>query len=121
MMKIMIAMVCAMAACAVEPTVQTSTTEQGVICDPNCDPANMQYVLAAYINAGQSVGTQVTNPYCRVVRGYGEAGDIEQWNECTGLYRNGSGQTYLVDCADRLGSAICGTLACGEAGQQYCP
>lgn len=48
---ILIAM-CAMAACAVD---QTSTTEQGLICNPWCDPTDTNYLQQEATRFGESL------------------------------------------------------------------
>jgi hypothetical protein len=105
---------CVMTACATDQTVaREGSDEQGVVCDPDCDPANMQTVLNALIGEGQHVGRPAGPAYCRVSHGYDDYGNYESWNECSNTYQ-GSDQQYLVDCADRLGTPICGTVACGD-------
>ena len=109
-----------LAACAVDAVdATTAFDEQGLDCGSDCDPANMATVLSALIGEGQHIGSAAGPAYCRVIHGYDDYGNQESWNECSNIYQ-GSGQQYLVDCADRQGPAICGTLACGEPNQPHC-
>lgn len=101
----------ASSACVVQP--RESTSDQDAVCDPNCDPANVQYVLSAYIGEAQRIGSQMGPPYCRVVHGYNDYGDYESWNECSGPTADHSGGRWLTDCADRSGAPICSSLLCG--------
>jgi len=117
--KIYILMMCAMAACMVTSSEDEHVSEQGLVCDPNCDPANMQTVLAALIGEGRHIGQPAGPAYCRVVHGYDDYGDPQASNECSNIYQ-GTGQQYLVDCADANGPVTCATLACGEPNQPHC-
>jgi hypothetical protein len=65
------------------------------------------------VGAGSAVGSPVGPPYCHVVHGHDDSGDIVYWNECTNHYQN-QYLRYMIDCADREGAPICGTLECGS-------
>jgi hypothetical protein len=111
---ILIAMCAAMTACAVEDpkAAPTATHEQSLICDP-CDPGNFQQLVNAMVGAGSAVGSPVGPPYCHVVHGHDDSGDIVYWNECTNHYQN-QFLRYLVDCADLDGEPNCAILECGS-------
>lgn len=118
MTKIMI--LCAMMmGCAVDAP-RAATDDQGLVCDPNCDPGNFQALMSAMVGAASGLGSPLGPLYCHVTHGYDDNNDPVTWNECENTYQDPWSQRYFIDCADRLGSPNCFALACGQTGQPSC-
>lgn len=113
-MKIVILMVCAMmTGCAVGSS-QTATDEQGLICDPNCDPGGQQATIVALYNQGLAFGYQTAPAWCRY-----------QWQDdqsvyvCSGLFADDGGNQTVVWCNN--GSGVhCYWWNCGGTGEPDC-
>lgn len=123
----MILILCAMAtmmmaACAMDSPVQTSTSGQDLICDPNCDPGNFQYLVSAVVGAGGGLGTRVagTMQCYHYNGGYDPVSDSWQTehDECDEIRQDPWGQQYDVWCSS-LGS--CHHRACGDTDPNQLP
>lgn len=121
MKTIAILMMCA-TACAVSPT--TATNERGLICDPNCDPGNFQYLVSQVVGEASGLGTQVPNSLiCRHLEAScwpdPDLGEVctPADDECSAIYQDPWGQQYLVDCSGLYG---CDHAACGWGDQPVC-
>ena len=122
-MKTMIfaVMLCAMAACATDE-VPTSSNDQGLVCDPNCDPGNFQYLVSQVVGEANGLGEQVGSMECYHYTGGYDPID-QHWHtahdECSATYVDPWGQQYRVSCSS-LPSNGCGHYSCGQPGQLPC-
>lgn len=116
MKAIAIMILCAaMTACAVDvPNASTATDEQGLVCDPNCDPGGQQSTVVALYNLGQAFGYQTAPAWCRY-----------QWQDdqtvyvCSGLFADDGGNQTVVWCNNGDG-VHCYWWNCGSPGEPDC-
>jgi hypothetical protein len=120
MRTIMMVVLCTMTACAVDaPDESVATSNQSLICDPDCDPGNFQPLVSAVITAGSGLGTRVSGTMeCYHYEGgwYPNPDGGESYStphdECAETRQDPWGQQYRVSC-NTLASVGCGHYACG--------
>ena len=113
-------MMAMMTACAADaPNAATSTTDQKLICDPNCDPGNFQYLVSQVIGEAAWLGQQLFMECSHYNGGYDPISEI--WHpahdECSAVYQDPWGQNYNVNCSS-LPQNGCHHYACGWDNSQ---
>lgn len=103
-----------LASCAMGTSTEAEQA-QGLVCDPDCDPAGAQYVINQVLHWGSSAGWTTTQ---------GDAG-CQSWVvvggyeiECYATFENSAGHRYLVDCSRHpSGGGVCTAVdACDQFG-----
>lgn len=111
-MRIAILTLCILAGCADEPPPTVAASSQGLVCDPNCDPGNFQYLVSQVVGAAWGLGTQIPGSMqCHHYREDVDDGHVyPAHDECSGIWQDPWGQQYLVHCSNTQG---CDHRACG--------
>lgn len=122
MKTMLIALCVTMTACTGAPDPTESASDQGLICDPDCDPGNFQYLVSQVVGEASGLGTQVSGSLiCRHYEAdcFPGTGCLPASDECSAIYQDPWGQQYLVDCSSTYG---CDHMACGwpNSGQPQC-
>lgn len=118
---ILIALCVTMTACAGAPDPTESTSDQGLICGENCDPAHFQSLISQLVGDAWGLGVQVSDSLnCQHYDAdcFPGVGCLPASDECSAIYQDPWGQQYLVDCTSAYG---CDHEACGWPNSDQSP